>query len=78
MEETFTIIKAKYQGYCFKCYYTIWKNENIKYSGKARHLNCVTALKDPTPRKLNPSYEKRVGKINKTKMIKLLKSKNRK
>lgn len=78
METEFTIINSKYKGYCFKCYYTIWKNEKIKYSGKARHFNCVSALKDETPRILNPSYVKVIGKVNKSKMIKMIKLKDKK
>ena len=66
---------AKFKGYCFNCHFTIWKNERIKYSGKARHVNCYEALKDETPRSLNPKYVGADSKISRKQMVILIKDK---
>jgi hypothetical protein len=54
-------MRAKYRGYCYRCYYTIWQGEWIRYSGKARHLDCQAALKDDTPRQLQRGYVGAIG-----------------
>lgn len=75
MNKEYTIIPSKFKGYCFECYFTIWKNENIKFSGKARHIDCLKALKDETPRQLNPAFKKTMGKVTKNQMIIIIKGK---
>lgn len=65
-------MKAKFKGYCNKCHYTIWKNEVINYNGVAWHVDCVTALKDPTPRALDKRYIDVLGKVKKNKLVDLL------
>lgn len=65
-------MKAKYRGYCNNCHYTIWQGETINYNGQAYHADCVVALKDDTPRRLNPSYIKLYGKVDKVKLAEQL------
>lgn len=69
------MMNARYQGYCNRCHYTIWKGENIQYDGKAYHFDCVVSLQDATPRILNPQYVKTYGKVDKIKLAKQLNEK---
>lgn len=63
-----TIMNSRFNGFCAKCHYTIWKNEKIRYNGKATHLDCKKAIKDSTPRVLDNKYLSTVGKVNKKKL----------
>jgi len=43
-------MKAKYNGWCTDCGYTIWKGEKIRYSGTPKHMNCESARFDGNKR----------------------------
>ncbi len=48
-------IKAKFNGYCTKCWHSYWQGEQVNKEGKGfSHLDCLRALADRTPRKLSP------------------------
>lgn len=47
------VMPSKFQGYCATCHYTIWRNETIRFDGRATHLDCRWARKDGTPRRLD-------------------------
>lgn len=63
-----TLMQARYKGYCATCHHTIWAGERITYNGQARHLDCIKALTDPTPRVMDKRYEAILGKVKKTKL----------
>jgi hypothetical protein len=67
-----TNLRSKYKSYCWECHYTIWVNEEIKYNGKARHVDCARALMDNTPREIDSRYLGVYGKVNKNKLRKAL------
>lgn len=71
-----TQLKSKFKNYCIDCHYTIWQGEMINYDGKPHHQDCLSALKDETPRTLNPHVEKMLGKANKSKVVSLLEEKS--
>jgi hypothetical protein len=71
----YTYINAKYSGYCNTCYFTIFKNEKIRFNGSAHHLNCETAISDQLPRKVNPSLISVLGKVDRKRMRKMLETK---
>ncbi len=57
LDQTKTI-KAKYQGYCMKCWHSYWQGEQVNKEGKGfSHLDCLRALADRTPRKIDPKKE---------------------
>lgn len=58
-------IHARYKGYCAKCHYTVWKGERVWLQGKVRHLDCLAALKDKTPRVLDERYLGIYGDVRK-------------
>lgn len=66
------IIASKYNGYCNKCHYTFFKNEEIKWNGKGTHLDCVEALGDTYPRRLNPKYKTIYGSVSRSRLRKML------
>ena len=68
-------IQSKFKSYCSVCYYTIFQGELIEYSGQAKHVDCLVALKDGRPRQLNPRYITTIGKVKKKRMIELLEDK---
>lgn len=68
------VIHSKYKGFCSKCHFTIWQNEKIEYNGNAKHLDCLEAIKDKTPRVCDPRYLDVLGKITKKKLKLLLDS----
>jgi hypothetical protein len=71
-----TTFQVKYQGYCKKCHHTYWKYEVVqKVAGGFEHRNCMLALADPTPRKLNPKMEWMFAGLNKAKLKKKAKRK---
>lgn len=72
-----TKMKARYKSYCEECFFTIWKNEEIWFDGKPKHLNCIKSLRDDTPRTLKPSYERNVFFVTKKQMIEIVKSKRK-
>lgn len=51
-------VKAKFKGYCVTCQHTFWAGETVqRHKPKGfTHLDCLVALADRTPRKLNPKY----------------------
>lgn len=61
-------INAKYKGFCSSCHHTIWKNETIRYDGQARHIDCLAAVTDKTPRMIDSKYLHLIGKLNKKKL----------
>lgn len=51
-------IKAKFKGYCTKCWHSYWQGEQVNKEGRGfSHLDCLRALADKTPRRLNPKME---------------------
>jgi hypothetical protein len=63
--------QVKYHGYCNRCHHTYWKNEVVrKVAGGFEHLNCMLALADRTPRKLNPKMEWMFAGLDKAKLKK--------
>lgn len=47
-------MKSKYDGYCYRCYFSIYKGELIRFNGKAFHYDCIQALESDRPRKIDP------------------------
>jgi hypothetical protein len=56
------VIRSRYKGFCWTCHYTIWLSERIKFDGRAKHLDCVKALHDDTPRQMDPRWAAALGK----------------
>ena len=67
-ERAATVLHAKYRGFCAVCHHTIWQNEKMSYDGQAKHLDCLRALNDGTPRVMDKRYERVLGKISKKKL----------
>lgn len=65
-------LNARYRTYCNKCQHSIWQGERIRYNGKPWHLDCQSALRDNTPRVLNPRYVSIIGKTSTKKVRALL------
>lgn len=65
-------LRSKYRGYCKKCHHTFWQRELVENNpgGGFNHLNCLAALADPTPRKLNPKMEWMFAGLDKGKLKK--------
>lgn len=64
-----TLLHARYKGYCTVCHHTIWRGEQIKYNGKtSKHVDCLVALRDGTPRVMDKKYEAILGRVNKKKL----------
>lgn len=63
-----TLMRSKYKGFCSKCHYTIWQNEQIWFNGTATHFDCLEALKDKSQRDIDWKYVKTLGKVNKKKL----------
>lgn len=58
-------ITARYKGYCSRCHYTVWRGEKVVLQGSVRHLDCVAALKDKSPRVLDVRYIGIFGDVRK-------------
>lgn len=68
MSDELVTIKAKFKGYCWKCHYTIWKNERVSLNTRTRrvqHTDCEAKMKDSTPRKINPAWSQIAGRPRK-------------
>lgn len=76
--ETGTPINSRYKGYCGVCHFTIFKKEKIVFDGQPRHINCAEALQDTYRRELDPRYLNVYGELNKKKLSKLLREKEKK
>ena len=63
------VLNAKYRGYCADCHFTVWQGERVNYDGKVHHVDCKSALLDDTPRVLNPTYARIIGKVSKTRLV---------
>lgn len=52
-------VVARYKGFCAKCLHTFWQNEIVvrEKRGFLIHRDCLVALADSTPRRLNPKWE---------------------
>ncbi len=61
MPKPSTVIRSRYKGFCWTCHYTIWLNERIRYDGRAKHLDCEVAMKDDTPRQMDPRWARAMG-----------------
>ena len=68
-------ITAKYNGYCNRCHYSVWRGERVWLQGKVRHLDCASALKDKSPRTLDERYLGIYGDIRKKALRRALESK---
>jgi len=76
------VITVSYKGFCTKCHHTYWPGEVVEkvYRWDARkkkntpfgfkHIDCVVALADRTPRSLNPKFEGMYAGLNKAKLKK--------
>ena len=65
-------IRTKYKGYCDRCHFTIWKGEAVDHSKQTVHRNCVEALRDPTPRRMNTEYRGIYGSVDRKRFADLL------
>lgn len=64
-------MKVSYKGYCKKCHHTYWVGEIVeKTAGGFNHIDCLSALADTTPRKLNPKMEWMFAGLDKAKLKK--------
>lgn len=70
-----TIIKSKFKSYCYTCYYTIWQGELIDFNGKANHINCLAAIRDESPRQINPKYVSLFKGLRRNELKKLIEDK---
>lgn len=53
-----TMVKARYSGYCFRCYHKIFVGEEVVFvQRKPRHADCLAVMKGN--RKINPMYARR-------------------
>lgn len=64
------LVKAKHNGYCARCYHTFFKNEKVvkhkdRHGVGFVHRDCMVALADYRPRKLNPGVEGIIGAVDK-------------
>jgi hypothetical protein len=57
----YRVMNARYKGFCWTCHYTIWLNERIKFDGRAKHLDCLAALHDDTPRVMDERWVAALG-----------------
>jgi hypothetical protein len=60
--KSYKVMRSRYKGFCWTCHYTIWLNEQIKFDGRAKHLDCLGALHDDTPRQMDPHWMTALGK----------------
>lgn len=72
-----TTIRSRYQGYCNKCYFTIFKGERIRYNGKANHIDCAAALSDALPRTMHSKYRNINGGVSRSKMRELIEARDK-
>ncbi len=66
--------RAKYNGYCRVCQFTIFRGETCVYNGAFSHIDCVAALMDEYPRRLNPHYRAVWGAVERSRLRKHLAS----
>lgn len=69
-------VKAKFNGYCDTCKFSIFKGETIQYNGHARHVDCIKAMTDSYPRRFNPSLVSMYGKVERKLMKRQLEGRN--
>jgi hypothetical protein len=69
-------VKVKLNGYCTKCHHTYWSGEVVAKGNKGfEHMDCLVALADKSPRKINPKMEYLFSGISKAKLKKKAKKK---
>ena len=61
MPKPSTVLRSRYKGFCWTCHYTIWLNERIRFDGRAKHLDCLVAIRDETPREMDPRWAHAMG-----------------